>query len=93
LNLDVTANQIVQGNHFESLNLLNKVYLGFDYQAFRKLSFTFGATLNGYIAENSGDVTPPLFVDYQPSIFYDRTLGSNHNLKMWMGAKVGIRFL
>ena len=93
LNLDLTANQIVAGNSIEAVNLLNKIYVGFDYQAFRKMSLTFGATLNGHITKNSFDAYPPLFTDYQPDIFYTRDLGSNHNMKMWMGAKVGLRFL
>ena len=93
LNLDFTANQIVQGNAIEAVNLLNKVYLGFDYQAFKKMSLAFGATVNGYITRNSVDNYPPLFTDYQPDIFYDRDFGSDHNLKMWVGGKVALRFL
>ncbi len=93
LNLDVTANQIVQRNSVESLNLLNKVYVGFDYQVFKKMSLTFGATLNGYVTENTFDQYQPLFTDYQPDILYTRNLGADHNVKMWLGAKVGLRFL
>ena len=92
LNFDLTANQIVEGNSIDRLNLLNKFYLGFDYQAFKKLSFTFGATVNGYITEDQTGEYPPLFTDYEPSIFYDRDF-RDHNLKMWLGAKVGVRFL
>ena len=93
LNLDVTANQIVQGNSIEAVNLLNKLYLGFDFQAFRQMSLTFGATLNGHITKDSIDAYPELFTDYQPDIFYTRALGSDHTMKMWVGAKVGLRFL
>ena len=92
LNLDLTSNQIVNGNSLESVNLLNKLYLGIDYQAFRKVSLTFGTTLNGYITENTADAAA-LFTDYQPNIFYRRNIGSDHNMKMWVGGKVGLRFL
>jgi len=92
LNFDVTANQIVHGHTIQSMNLLNKIYLGLDFQAFKKMSLTFGATLNGYITKNS-DSFQPLFTDYQPDIFYNRSLGADHNIKMWMGAKIGLRFL
>ena len=91
LNLDLTSNQIVKGNTIEAVNLLNKFYLGLDYQAFKKLSLTFGATLNGHITKNEYDGYFPLFTDYQPNIFYDRNF-SDYNLKMWLGAKVGLRF-
>ncbi|MGC1241444.1 MAG: STN and carboxypeptidase regulatory-like domain-containing protein [Chryseosolibacter sp.] len=93
LNLDVTANQIVKGHTIDAINLLNKVYVGFDYQAFKKMSLTFGATLNGYITKNSVDTYPDLFTEYRPDIFYDRDFGTDHNLKMWIGGKVGLRFL
>ena len=43
LDFDLTSNQIVEGNSIEALNLLNKVYIGFDYQAFKKLSISMGA--------------------------------------------------
>ena len=57
------------------------------------MSVTFGATLNGYVTKNSFDPYPPIFEDYQPDIFLDRDFGTDHNLKMWLGAKVGLRFL
>lgn len=93
LNFDLTSNQIIQGNTIEAINLLNKVYVGFDYQFLRKMSLTFGATVNGYITKNSVDSYPELFTEYQPDIFYDRDFGSDHNLKMWIGGKIGLRFL
>ncbi len=93
LNIDVTANQIVYGNTIEATNLLNKLYLGFDYQAFKKMSLTFGTTLNGYITKNTVDTYQPLFSDFQPDVFHSGTLGAGHNMKMWIGAKIGVRFL
>lgn len=93
LDFDLTSNQIVEGNSIEALNLLNKVYIGFDYQAFKKLSISMGATLNGLITETDYDGYPTLFTDYQPNILLDRGVGDNHALQMWIGAKVGIRFL
>ena len=93
LNVDLTSNQIVRGNSFDGLNLLNKFYLGIDYQAFRKMSLAFGATLNGHIIEKAVDTYAPLFTDYAPEILYSRDLGSSHHLKMWVGGKVALRFL
>ena len=93
LNLDLTSNQIVRGNSFDGLNLLNKIYLGIDYQAFKKMSLAFGATLNGHITEKGVDTYAPIFTDYSPEILYSRDLGSRHHLKMWVGGKVALRFL
>ena len=93
LNFDLTSNQIVQGNTIDAINLLNKVYVGFDYQFLRKMSLTFGATINGHVTKNSVDTYPELFTEYQPDIFYERDFGSGHHLKMWFGGKIGLRFL
>lgn len=92
LDFDVTANQIVSGNTIEALNLLNKAYVGVDYQAFRKFSVSLGVTLNGLVTETDYEGYPVLFSDYQPDILLDRSVGDSHSLKMWMGAKVGVRF-
>jgi hypothetical protein len=93
LDLDLTSNQIVHGNSIEALQLLNKVYLGLDFQVAKKFSINMGVTLNGLIIESDYDNYPSLFTDYQPNIFLDRSLGRNHDLWMWTGAKVGLRFL
>lgn len=92
LDFDLTSNQIVEGNTIEALNLLNRAYLGLDFQAFGKLSINAGATLNGWITERDYDAYPSMFTHYEPNIFYERNVGRNNHMKMWVGAKVGIRF-
>ena len=93
LNFDITSNQIVQGNSFEGVNVLNKAYIGVDFQMLKKMSVTVGATLNAYITETTYDGYLPIFTDYQPNVFYNRDYGSDMNMKMWLGGKIGIRFL
>lgn len=91
--IDITSNQIVAGNSLKALNLLNKVYLGLDIQLFRKLSLNVGATLNGHVTERGYDAYPELFTDYQPTLWVDRDVGRHHHFSMWLGGKVGLRFL
>lgn len=93
LNLDITTNQIMQGSSFQNLNMLNKAYLGFDYQFARKMSLTFGATLNAYLTDRTKTGYWNLFSDYQPNVFYNKDIGNSSNMKMWIGGKVGLRFL
>jgi hypothetical protein len=93
LNIDVTSQQIAQGNDVQRLNMINKIFLGVDYQVLRKMSFTAGLTLNGYLTDTRKEGYWPLFTDYQPHIFYDHTYSNDINMKMWIGGKVGIRFL
>jgi hypothetical protein len=93
LNFDITSNQIVQGGSLENLNILNKAYLGIDYQFAKKMSLTFGATLNAHITDRTKTGYWNLFSHYQPDVFYDKDFGNSSHLKMWIGGKVGLRFL
>jgi len=93
LNLDLTTNQIMTERDINAINMLNKFYLGFDLQAAKHLSFTFGATLNSYLTDNNYENYQPLFTDYQPHLITDRNYSNDINMKMWIGGKIGIRFL
>jgi hypothetical protein len=91
LNFDLTANQIVY-DKIEKINLLNKLYTGLDFQVAKNLSFTAGVTLNGLVQDRTYDSYPELFSDYVPAIVNEKDFGNDLNLKMWWGAKVGVRF-
>jgi len=93
LNIDLTANQIMNGVSLNYLNLLNKLYVGLEFQAARKFSLFLGTTINGYVTDTTYDSYPELFTDYSPEIIHDETFTNDVNLKMWWGGKVGLRFL
>jgi hypothetical protein len=93
LNIDITSNQIVQGSSLENLNILNKAYLGMDYQFAKRMSLTFGATLNAYVTDRTKEGYWNLFTDYQPNVFYNKDFGNTSTMKMWIGGKIGLRFL
>jgi hypothetical protein len=92
LNIDVTANEVLKGN-IDKLNLINKLYLGIDYQIAKRFSITAGATLNLRIYNANFSNHAKLFSYYKPSIFSDGEFTSTTNYQMWWGAKVGLRFL
>src|SRR5688500_2713630 len=93
LNVDLTTNQVMQGNTVDAINLVHKLYLGFDLQFMKKASLTFGATLNAHTTETDHEGYWDIFTDYKPHIFYDRTYNNQLNMKMWLGGKIGLRFL
>ncbi len=93
LNVDLTANQVVYGQSIEAINMINKLYLGLDFQIVKNLGVTFGVTLNGYITDTTYDKYQPLFTDYKPNIISDKTYSNDINMKMWWGGKIGLRFL
>jgi hypothetical protein len=93
LNFDLTSNHVNKGNFTSSLSSLNKLYIGVDFQVFKKFSITAGATLNAYLSNPTYGDNPVLFTDFSPRIFREHNFPDGNNMKMWWGAKVGIRFL
>ncbi|HET6541369.1 MAG TPA: carboxypeptidase-like regulatory domain-containing protein [Chryseolinea sp.] len=94
LNVDLTANQVVYGRQsIEAINMINKLYLGLDFQFVKNFGVTLGVTLNGYITDTTYDKYQPLFTDYKPRIISDKTYSNDINMKMWWGGKIGLRFL
>lgn len=92
LNFDITSQQIVHGNNVDHLNLLNKFFVGVDFQVAKSLSITTGFTLNAHIKDKDASVSD-ITADYRPSILYERDMGSKRELAMWIGGKIGVRFL
>lgn len=93
LNFDLTANHVNKGSFTNSISLLNKLYLGLDFQVAKKFSITAGATLNGYLSDPTYTDNPVLFTDFTPTIVKDHLFSNGNDLKMWWGGKIGIRFL
>ncbi|HEY5691099.1 MAG TPA: hypothetical protein VIS49_06565 [Cyclobacteriaceae bacterium] len=93
LNVDLTANHVNRGSFTNSVSLLSKLYVGLDFQLAKKFSITAGATLNGYLSDPTYAENPVLFTDFTPTIQKTHTFSNGNDLKMWWGAKVGIRFL
>ena len=93
LNIDITTSQIVKGDNIEAINLLNKVFVGLEFEPAKKIGLALGVTLNGQLTDATYAHYPELFTDYTPDIKYDHTYSNDLNLKIWWGGKVGLRFL
>jgi hypothetical protein len=93
LDIDLSSQHVNKGSFTEELSLLNKAYVGFDFQIAKKFSLATGITLNGYLTKTTYTDYPTLFTDYQPKIISDKNFDNDLNLKMWWGAKVALRFL
>lgn len=93
LDLDLSSQHINKGSFTNALSLLNKFYVGFDFQIAPKFSIALGATLNGYLTRTTYTDYPEIFTDYKPKVFVDDNLNNDINLKMWLGGKVALRFL
>ncbi len=93
LDVDISSQHVNKGSFTDALSLLNKVYVGFDFQVAKKFSIATGVTFNGYLTSNSYTEYPTLFTDYHPKIVAEKNFSNDTNLKMWWGAKIALRFL
>jgi hypothetical protein len=92
LNFDITSNQVVQGR-VEALNLVNKIFVGFDYSITRRFAVFAGATLNWRVYDLDYTGHPDLFTWHTPSITYETTnLSRAIGQQLWWGARIGVRF-
>lgn len=91
LNVDVTANHLSYGEFAEAVNMLNKAYVGVEFQPFKSIGFALGVTFNAYITDTTHDFRN-IFTDYNPEMLYDHTGSNDMNTKMWVGAKAAVRF-
>jgi hypothetical protein len=90
LNFDLTSNQVIRGNLDSKLNLLNKLYTGYEFHLTRKISLAAGATINGYLTDINA--TDKLNSNGRPHLFYSKKISTNLRLDSWIGWKVAIRF-
>ncbi len=93
LNFDLTASQVSKGEFTPAINLLNKLYGGLEFKPAKKFAIGFGVTLNAYLTDTTYDGYTDIFTKYRPAIVYEKTYSNGINMKMWWGAKVGLRFL
>jgi len=92
LDLDITSQHVNNGSFTNALSLLNKAYMGLEFQVAEKFSIAAGVTVNGYLTRTSFTEYPKLFTYYTPNA-QSFDLGTDKNLALWFGAKVGLRFL
>lgn len=91
MNIDLTSSQVVKGK-VDVLRMLNKLYVGVEWKAARKMALIVGGTLNAYVTDSDA-AADDVFTDYRPHLWRNHTYSDGTNLKLWFGAKVGIRFL
>ncbi len=93
LNLEVSSEQLNNGN-VEALNLINRFYVGADFQVARKIALFAGPSINFRVYDDSYNQHPELFTFNGPKVFSEHSY-SHDDLasQFWWGFRAGIRFL
>lgn len=92
LNIELSAEQLNKGNVL-ALNLVNRAYLGFDYQVKKGFGIYAGPTLNWRVYDSAYSDHPDLFTYSNPKILSENSLPlDNLANQLWVGFRGGIRF-
>jgi hypothetical protein len=92
LNIELSSEQLNKGN-VAALNLISKVYLGFDYQVAKNLGLFAGPTLNYRVFDSAFDSHPELFSYTDPTILSETFYPVNDiGTQLWLGFRAGVRF-
>jgi hypothetical protein len=92
LNIELSSEQLNKGN-VVALNLINKFYLGFDFQATRWLGLFAGPTLNYRVYDSAYTAHPDLFTYSDPPVQSEKFYATNDiGTQLWWGFRAGFRF-
>ena len=91
LNIEVSSEQMSKGN-VEALNLINRFYVGAEWQATRRFAMYAGPTINFRVYDTDFDNHPDLFTYTYPTIHNQKYYPENIGSQLWWGFKAGFRF-
>lgn len=92
LNIEFSSQQMNKGNVM-ALNLINRAYLGFDWQTTKGFGLYAGPTLNWRVYESDFTDHPDLFTYAEPKIISEYTYPvENLAGQLWFGVRAGLRF-
>lgn len=92
LNIEFSSQQMNKGNVL-ALNLINRAYLGFDWQTTKGFGLYAGPSLNWRVYESDYTDHPDLFTYADPKILSEYTYPvENLAGQLWFGVRAGVRF-
>ncbi|WP_296704455.1 STN and carboxypeptidase regulatory-like domain-containing protein [Algoriphagus sp.] len=91
LNFELSSQQLLKGN-LAALNLINRGYLGLDYQFSNKVGIFAGPSINLRVYDSSYTEHPDLFSSSGPKIISEKDYQENIKSQLWWGFRAGIRF-
>ncbi|WP_373520145.1 hypothetical protein [Aquiflexum sp.] len=91
INIEASSEQLNNGK-VEAINLVNRLFVGADFQVAKKMSLFAGPTLNFRVYETSFTGHPDLFTFYQPQIQREKSHPEDIASQLWWGFRAGFRF-
>ncbi|MBN7811461.1 carboxypeptidase regulatory-like domain-containing protein [Algoriphagus sp. H41] len=92
LNVEFSSQQLNKGN-VAAVNLVNRAYLGFDWQTTKGFGLYAGPSLNWRVYESSYTEHPETFTYAEPKILSEKTYPvEDLASQLWFGVRAGVRF-
>lgn len=92
LNIEFSSQQMNKGN-VAAVNLINRAYLGFDWQMARGFGLYAGPSLNWRVYDNSYTDHPETFTYAEPKILSEKIYPvEDLASQLWFGVRAGVRF-
>ena len=91
LNFELSSQQLIKGN-IQALNLINRAYLGLDYQFANKVGIYAGPSINLRVYDSTFSDHPDLFSYMDPKIISENDFQDDLKSQLWWGFRAGIRF-
>jgi hypothetical protein len=91
LNIEVSSQQLLKGN-LEALNLINRGYIGLDYQFAKGVGIYAGPSINWRVYDSSYTDHPDLFSYLNPKYISENSYSNDIKTQLWWGFRAGIRF-
>lgn len=90
--LDFASHELVSQSDFSFQNHLYRLYAGIDHKITAKASIMGGLSLNAMLADTYNPEYQKVYSLLPLYSFINRNYSNGHNLKMWIGARIGFRF-
>lgn len=92
LNIELSAQQLNKGN-VAALNLVNRVYVGFDWQITKGFGLYAGPSLNWRLFDRSFSNHPETFTYTDPPLLSEKNYPiADLSSQLWFGFRAGVRF-
>lgn len=89
--LMINADTLSPGSQNGWMNMNNKIYLGIEWQAGKKISIAAGPTINIHLTDTR-NADYSLFNQLRPSYLTSEMVATNLRMNTWIGWKIAIRF-
>jgi hypothetical protein len=90
--LDLSRNLIIYDGKFGERCKLNTVYFGMDKKISKKMTLAYGLTYNLMYSDAESADYKEVYSRLQPYTLSNSTLNNGTNIKIWIGARLAIRF-